>query len=326
MWQKHRDWRLRQVLASRGISVHYMDGTFGLPPFTLDDPFEKRYTWVCPWRGEGGWDQTLEHLREVCRHEGPFDGILGYSQGAAVAGAIAALAAVGDFQVGLKFAVIISGYLPREPDLQARLYNMQEESWSSPWNVGRGEHRKSFRFPTMHIIGEVDQVSPAWMTLQMASLFDEPVVERHKGGHRMVFDAPRLCAILAFMRRFTPPESRLAPEEAAELCDTCVSWSSEDDGGGRASDNYWYCGSCWARYHARLNDEADHLLEEFVDTQQDPEATPESLIHWRSTAWDAARVCEGCAVPGEDRVGWFAGSRWYCEVCWREWRSLDASA
>ena len=38
-----------------------------------------------------GWGATLATLRRACSELGPFDGVLGFSQGAAVAAALAAM-------------------------------------------------------------------------------------------------------------------------------------------------------------------------------------------------------------------------------------------
>lgn len=62
-----------------------------------------------------GWEESVSTLRvEAGRHESI--GVLGFSQGAAVAALLAALAREGDFPA-LRFVVLIAGFLPRAPEL-----------------------------------------------------------------------------------------------------------------------------------------------------------------------------------------------------------------
>jgi pimeloyl-ACP methyl ester carboxylesterase len=62
-----------------------------------------------------GWQATRESLRqEVLRH--PAAGLLGFSQGAAVAAALAALACRGAFPA-VRFVVLVAGFAPRSAEL-----------------------------------------------------------------------------------------------------------------------------------------------------------------------------------------------------------------
>ena len=62
-----------------------------------------------------GWQATRDALRqEVLRH--PAAGLLGFSQGAAVAAALAALACRGAFPA-LRFVVLVAGFTPRSAEL-----------------------------------------------------------------------------------------------------------------------------------------------------------------------------------------------------------------
>ena len=79
--------------------------------------------------------------------EGPF-GVLGFSQGAMVATAIAALAEHGEFPMP-KFAILVAGRAPRADDLRARL-------------------EQPFRMPSLHVWGERDKLvlEPAQQLVQ----------------------------------------------------------------------------------------------------------------------------------------------------------------
>ena len=66
-------------------------------------------------RAYQGWDNSLRVLREALeRHPGA--GVLGFSQGAAVAAAVAALSCHGQLPA-LRFAVLVAGFTPRAAEL-----------------------------------------------------------------------------------------------------------------------------------------------------------------------------------------------------------------
>lgn len=82
-----------------------------------------------------GWDATREALRaEALRH--PSVGLLGFSQGAAVAAALAALSDQGAFPP-LRFVVLVAGFLPRADDLKPL--------FATPIEV-----------PSLHVLGDKD--------------------------------------------------------------------------------------------------------------------------------------------------------------------------
>jgi len=66
-----------------------------------------------------GDDASFAHLEAVCQRDGPFDGVLGFSQGAAVAAMLCGRAGVE--RSGFRFGVLVSGFPPRAPSLQAEL-------------------------------------------------------------------------------------------------------------------------------------------------------------------------------------------------------------
>ncbi len=82
-----------------------------------------------------GWDESLECIRSAAEGQQSL-GLLGFSQGAAVAAAVAALASRGEFPA-LCFVVLIAGFAPRS-DALAPLFE-------PPVDV-----------PSLHIWGEAD--------------------------------------------------------------------------------------------------------------------------------------------------------------------------
>lgn len=88
-------------------------------------PMRPKRAWLIPPKGEDntfdemqymsqtlGWMESFESLRYALLDLGPFDGILGFSQGASVAAALCALKQAGKIpQDSFQFAVIASGYV-----------------------------------------------------------------------------------------------------------------------------------------------------------------------------------------------------------------------
>ena len=60
-----------------------------------------------------GLDESLELIRQTCQRQGPFDGVLGFSQGATLA---ALLCLTTDL---FQFAVLFAGYVPRDATVLA---------------------------------------------------------------------------------------------------------------------------------------------------------------------------------------------------------------
>jgi pimeloyl-ACP methyl ester carboxylesterase len=83
-----------------------------------------------------GWEQTREKLRAELDREGPV-GVLGFSQGAMLAAALAALAARGELPA-IHYAILIAGRAPRAELMQ-------------PW------FEQPIAVPSLHVWGERDR-------------------------------------------------------------------------------------------------------------------------------------------------------------------------
>ncbi|KAJ2491206.1 hypothetical protein IWW37_002458 [Coemansia sp. RSA 2050] len=84
---------------------------------------------------------SLDLISRVVREEGPFDGILGFSQGAGMA---AIALAMRQAEMGMGFAILVAGFVP---DMRQFMEAIEEGGRIS--------------VPTLVVVGENDEVVPA---------------------------------------------------------------------------------------------------------------------------------------------------------------------
>jgi pimeloyl-ACP methyl ester carboxylesterase len=109
-----------------------------------------------------GWDRTRDWALDLFVTGPQFDGVFGFSQGAACTGLLAGMQQA--HAVHFDFAIMVGGFKNDAPQ-HAELY----------------EHR--FTLPSVHIIGHRDGVIPPHESKELADQFENPVVLRHSGGH-----------------------------------------------------------------------------------------------------------------------------------------------
>jgi predicted esterase len=127
-----------------------------------------------------GWHETRNRLEaEVRRH--PAVGLLGFSQGAAVAASLAAASSRGQFP-SLDFVVLIAGFTPRAPEI-ASLFS------------------EPVRVPSLHVWGEADPFARHAPALYQR--FDPATREvlTWPGRHVVPSEGTPADALVAFVRR-----------------------------------------------------------------------------------------------------------------------------
>jgi pimeloyl-ACP methyl ester carboxylesterase len=118
-----------------------------------------------------GWTRTYAWVVSLFEREAPFDGVFGFSQGAALTALLVGLRSHGGTTSGHKplafdFAIMVGAFLASDPDL-ARLY----------------DSRASYDLPSIHIIGRSDFIVPGEYSRRVAAKFKNPLVLEHSGGH-----------------------------------------------------------------------------------------------------------------------------------------------
>jgi len=108
-----------------------------------------------------GWERTRDWLLALFEGRESFDGVFGFSQGAALAGLLVGL------RLPVRFAVFAGGFLARDQSLQT---NYDKEA-------------AAFALPSLHMIGRTDVIVPPEESRRLSAKFVGPVVLEHEGGH-----------------------------------------------------------------------------------------------------------------------------------------------
>ncbi|XP_072496060.1 esterase OVCA2 isoform X1 [Notamacropus eugenii] len=133
-----------------------------------------------------GLEEALGAVGQALAKHGPVDGLLGFSQGAAMVALVCALAQAGDPRFPLpRFVILVSGFRPRGPELPLL----------SP--------QAPLRLPSLHVLGETDRLIPPRESLDLAGCFAGAVTLCHPGGHFVPAAAPQRPAYLKFLDQFT---------------------------------------------------------------------------------------------------------------------------
>ncbi|XP_066057993.1 esterase OVCA2 [Chamaea fasciata] len=197
---RQRTGALRKALRGRAELVA-IDAPHLLPAGAEDDPdgddpprgwwfsgpgtFEAGEAAAAP----AGLEESLSAVAAALAEHGPFDGLLGFSQGAALAAMVCALRARGDPRFPVAFAVLVAGFASRAP-AHGHFY------------------REPIALPTLHVVGDTDAVIAAPLSRELAQCFVEPVVLTHPGGHFIPAAAAQKKAYLEFLERFCPGQGQ----------------------------------------------------------------------------------------------------------------------
>ncbi|KAG2422688.1 hypothetical protein HXX76_015852 [Chlamydomonas incerta] len=158
----------------------------------------------------GDWRATLEALAAEWRAAGPFDGLVGFSNGAAAA-LLLACHAVSDPVAfpGLKFVVCAGGYVP-QPLQRLVPPAMTTPAPAAPGATGGAaaaapEARLAapLPLPSLHFVSRADVAVPYDDSMALAGCFDcgRRTVVEHGLGHVVPQKAEHTAAALDFVRR-----------------------------------------------------------------------------------------------------------------------------
>jgi len=212
-----------------GLSLHYPTGPIKLSPASVpgysgDDTDEiEAYGW---WkRKEGsrpgepfyyeGIEAGLGRIAEVIREEGPFDGVMGFSQGGCASGMVASLlepsrrAAFDNLKEGMEFPASFSddNGEPIQPPMKFAVSYSGFAASDSP--LYRAFYEPKIETPMLHYLGSVDTIVSEERSLRLVEACKdgrgkEGGVARlvyHPGGHVVPSTQKQyIAALVAFIR------------------------------------------------------------------------------------------------------------------------------
>lgn len=134
-----------------------------------------------------GFERSLSYLKNAFAEKGPFDGILGFSQGAAMAAAVCGKQEQLLGEIDFRFCVLCSGFTPL-PLLEKK-------------------KQGSIKCPSLHIFGSQpgkDRQIVTQASSDLAGLFDDgcATIIEHEFGHIIPTKSPYIDEIKAFLNQF----------------------------------------------------------------------------------------------------------------------------
>ncbi|KAI8117407.1 UPF0483 protein [Lucilia cuprina] len=111
-----------------------------------------------------GFQESLKLVEETWKTQGPFQGLLGFSQGACFVGLICGLAKKKLTSIRPEFAILSSGFL-------------------SGSLVHKSAYEEFITIPTLHTYGLSDEIIPKEMSKDLAYHFKNIEILEHNGGH-----------------------------------------------------------------------------------------------------------------------------------------------
>jgi dienelactone hydrolase len=173
----------RQIAPLAGALPDSIDLTF------VDAPSIARGDFGWWHEGFTGWEATRDWVAGLAAGQ-HFDGVIGFSQGAALAGLLLATqeAAAGPVPsgFGFGFGVMIGGFTSDEPQHSALF-------------------RRKLATPSLHVTGTADRIVPMRDSLRLAERFADPVIITHGGSHVIPSDPDVIGRIVAFGERHGRP-------------------------------------------------------------------------------------------------------------------------
>lgn len=149
------------------------------PPYYEWFQFNKEFTEYT------NFDECLRYIEDFMIKHGPFDGLLGFSQGAILSAGLPGLQAEGlalKKVPKIKFLLIIGGAKFKSP-------SVAEKAYASP-----------IECPSLHFLGETDFLKP--YGIELIACCSDPVTVHHPKGHTVPrLDDKSLPVVLGFIER-----------------------------------------------------------------------------------------------------------------------------
>ncbi|CAI9109041.1 OLC1v1008778C1 [Oldenlandia corymbosa var. corymbosa] len=162
------------------MDLVYIDAPFAADPSSFIERFDSpHYMWFQAFHHDHdqfnkSFDEAISYIEEQMIKLGPFDGVLGVSQGGSVTSTLPGMQKQGVALTKvpkIKFVIIISGaklgglLFPSSPQLA-------KNAFSTPIDI-----------PSLHIVGEKDELVLPQYQFELMESFVRPTLLYHHGGH-----------------------------------------------------------------------------------------------------------------------------------------------
>lgn len=154
-----------------------------------------------------GLQDGLTRIGDTIKEEGPFDGVIGFSQGACAAGMVASLLESGrrdafssstcqkDEMETEPFPASFTS-LPQPPLKFALIYS----GFIAPGTRYMDFYKPSLKTPTLHFLGALDGVVEEGRSQGLIEVCEGAKVVTHPGGHFLPSQRPWLDAAVGFVK------------------------------------------------------------------------------------------------------------------------------
>ncbi|GMI43756.1 hypothetical protein TrCOL_g11976 [Triparma columacea] len=180
--------KLRKMNLETSVSSPHTEGPI-LYPLLEGDDVETRGWWEKD-QNFGGLDHVIERFSSNESSTQPpsepsssYVGIIGFSQGARLITLLCAHPRFREIFPNVRWAIAASGY--------------HDEWW--PSGFGPVPQEKSIPVPSLHVIGKSDNVVSPSSSMSASSLFVDPTIHLHEGGHHVPMRSSDLKVYLSFI-------------------------------------------------------------------------------------------------------------------------------
>ncbi|PRT55578.1 Dihydrofolate reductase [Wickerhamiella sorbophila] len=205
---------IRKALAKAGYESYFLSGPISVSPSDLDFAVEEGASDMLSWWPTNEHDpkyyklgDAFQTIKDAVETAGPFEGVLGFSQGAGLAAVVTRhLPELVPSHPPLKFAVLYSGF-KLKPEEYAHFYDPKLST------------------PSLHVIGTLDTIVSEERSMALYDACENPQILKHPGGHYVPSQKPVVEAVMAFIKS---TESPLSPSDE----DSASDWDQFDKIGG----------------------------------------------------------------------------------------------
>ncbi|XP_060086121.1 esterase OVCA2-like [Ylistrum balloti] len=131
-----------------------------------------------------GYKESLDVVTQAFKEQGPFDGVLAFSQGAAFLSLICALREQNpkDTPYQFDFVILVAGFKSRQSPHQD-LYTTK------------------LSLPSLHVFGDTDKVIQKEMSEELLPCYSDKMILQHPGGHFIPASGPQKKVYIEFLDR-----------------------------------------------------------------------------------------------------------------------------